>query len=911
MFRWLTHLVLCKYLTSLLFCTTIHAQSVVSPSSQDTQRINQLNLLAQQSLIDKQAHLATRQAQQALQLAQKVTYEKGQASSLFILGKANQLHKRFALSLNFFLQAKIIYEKLQQPQDVAWVYYEVGNLYLHWQSPQQALNYYKKAYQLPQVNQISALKRLLLDKTGDAYQQMSSTSKAITTYQQLLRLQQGRSRVKERLVTLKKIVQIHTQTHKYAIALAYQKLIFKTQTNVESLVEKAVTLDNMGNLYKQLKQPEKAINAFKKALSCYQIQHKQKPVDNYEDLCAGLLTNIGVTYNFLQEPLKCQKHFEEALVLRKKENNQLETARLYNLIATNYCIQGNVGKAEENLQQAIEIAQASQNKEVLQNSYKVYIRIHEQNRDSRNVKAYYKRLLQLKEDIEVENRSKLQTWYAQRLAIEKKENDYRLLLAEEEKQAYLNQQLRLESQKKEQTLALKASELTLLREEQAIQQSKLANELLEKKKVKQLLSLAEQKLLSEEQRLLIDSLRNNQKLRQLAIEKQQAKNKERQQRLALQEKDKKLRQQILHEERVLRRNTFIGMAVFLLLISIVIYQFRKSNKMLKTRNAIVKKHQQESQQFANKLMKINERLKSKEKTLKKTNAKLEQQNFEIKAHNFILSDTIDELGRKNQHIQDSLQYAQRMQQAMLPYKAEMDAVFQEHFVIFKPREIVSGDFYWFASIQPKKAHTINSSPMLLFAVVDCTGHGVPGGFLSMMGFTLLNEIVHIEKVDSPAKILQRLDTEIRQSLKQESNKNSDGMDICFCKIQATSAHTQQLTFASAKRPLYYVLPQHPNELQQMAYTKHSIGGKKAQKTFEETTIELPKGTTLYLSTDGMIHLPNSKRHNFGSRRFKQMLAQFAHLPLSQQQASILQTLRSFQEDENEQRDDITLVGVKV
>lgn len=908
MFRWLTHLVLCKYLTSLLFCTTIHAQSVVSPSSQDTQRINQLNLLAQQSLVDKQAHLATRQAKQALQLAQKLTYEKGQASSLFILGKANQLHKRFALSLNFFLQAKIIYEKLQQPQDVAWVYYEVGKLYLYWQSPQQALTYYQKAYQLPQVNQTSALRRLLLDETGDTYHQMSSASKAIATYQQLLKLQQGRSQVGGRLITLKKIAQIHTQTHKYAIALAYQKLILKTQTNVESLVQKAVTLDNMGNLYKQLKQPEKAIDAFKKALSYYRIQHKQERVENYEDLCAVLLTNIGVTYNFLQEPVKCQKHFEEALVFRKKGGNQLETARLYNLIATNYCIQGNVGKAKENLQQAIEIAQASQNKEVLQNSYKVYIRIYEQNRDSRKVKAYYKRLLRLKEDIEVENRSKLQTWYAQRLAIEKKENDYRLLLAEEEKQAYLNQQLRLESQKKEQTLALKAAELTLLREEQAIQQSKLANELMEKKKVKQLLSLAEQKLLSEEQRLLMDSLRNNQKLRQLAMEKQQAKDKERQQRLALQEKDKKLRQQILHEERVLRRNTFIGMAVFLLLISIIIYQFRKNNKM---GSAIVQKHQQESQQFTNKLMKINERLKNKEKILKKNNAKLAQQSFEIKAYNFILSDTIDELGRKNQHMQDNLQYAQHIQQAMLPYKAEMDAVFQEHFVIFKPREIVSGDFYWFASIQPKKTNTVNSSPMLLFAVVDCTGHGVPGGFLSMMGFTLLNEIVHIEKVDSPAKILQRLDTQIQQSLKQESNKNNDGMDICFCKLQVTSTHNQQLTFASTKQPLYYVLPQQPKELHQMAYTKHSISSKKAQKTFEETTIELPKGTTLYLSTDGMTHLPNSKNHNFGSRRFKQMLTQFAHLPLSQQQASILQTLRNFQEDEDEQRDDIILMGVKV
>ena len=893
----------------VLLC--VQANLLATPIKIDTNKVILLNQQAQKSLLAKQPFLAYQQAQQALKLAEKYQYKNGLASSLFILGKINQSFKKFASSLNYFLQAKTIYEKLQKPNDIAWVYYEIGNLYLQWQSPVKSLNNYHKSQKLlkSQVNNI-ALRRLLLGKIGDAHYKMNEATKATNTYRRLLNLQQGAKLAKDRLITLKKLAKIYQQNQKPAIALSYEQLILKTLPYNAHFTERAQTLHNIGFLHKQLQQQEQAVEAFKKALDLYQTKKATQTVKNYESICAELLTNIGTTYNFLQAPKKSQNCFEEALKLRIKEQNALEVARLYNLIATNQCILGMPDEAEKSLQQAVQIAQANQNKEVLQHSYKVYIKIHEQKRNNKQVKAYFKRLIKLKEDIEIENQRKLQALYAQQLAIEKKENDFRLLLAEEEKQAVLNRQLQLETEKKEQTLALKASELTLLRKEQELQQARLDNELLEKGKVKQLLTMAEQKLRSEEQRLLIDSLRNNKKIQQMAIERQKAKDKERQQRIALLEKDKKLRQQILHEEYMLQRNALIGMGIFLLLVLAFTYHIRKQNKRLKAQNQEISRHEQEAQNTNQKLLKINGHLQVKEHKLKESNAKLEQQNYEIRAHNFILNDTIDELGRKNKHIQDSLYYAQRMQNAMLPYKAEMQEVFQEHFVIFKPKEIVSGDFYWQASVKPHKSSKIQA-PVLFFAVVDCTGHGVPGGFLSMMGFALLNEIIHIEKVYDPAKILYRLDTEIRQSLKQKNTRNNDGMDICFCKLEKNSEASHQLTFAGAKRPLFYTLPQSPNELMQLSPNRCSIGGQKPRKIFEEQSVEIPSGSTLYLSTDGMIHLPNTKRRNFGSRRFKQVLAQYAHLSLDQQKECISQYLQDFQKGETEQRDDITLVGLRV
>lgn len=908
MLRWITNTSAHVYLVVVLLC--IQTNLLATPIRIDTNKVILLNQQAQKSLLAKQPFLAYQQAQQALKLAEKDRYDNGLASSLFILGKINQSFKKFASSLNYFLQAKAIYEKLQKPNDIAWVYYEIGNLYLQWQSPVKSLNNYYKSQELlkSQVNNI-ALKRLLLGKIGDAHYKMNESTKATKIYRRLLNLQQNVKLAKDRLITLKKLAKIYQQNQKPAIALSYEQLILKTLPYTQ-VTERAQTLHNIGFLHKQLQQQEQAVEAFKKALDLYQTKKARQAVKNYEGICAELLTNIGTTYNFLQAPKKSQTCFEEALKLRKQEQNTLEVARLYNLIATNQCILGMPDEAEKSLLQAVQIARANQNKEVLQHSYKVYIKIHEQKRNNRQVKAYFKRLIKLKEEIEIENQRKLQTLYAQQLAIEKKENDFRLLLAEEEKQAVLNRQLQLESEKKEQNLALKASELTLLRKEQELQQARLDNELLEKGKVKQLLTMAEQKLRSEEQRLLIDSLRNNKKIQQMAIERQKAKDKERQQRIALLEKDKKLRQQILHEEYMLQRNALIAMGIFLLLVLAFAYHIRKQNKRLKAQNQEISRHEKEAQQANQKLLKINEHLQVKEHKLKESNTKLEQQNYEIRAHNFILNDTIDELGRKNKHIQDSLYYAQRMQGAMLPYQTEMQEVFQEHFVIFKPKEIVSGDFYWQAAIKPNK-QSKTQAPVLFFAVVDCTGHGVPGGFLSMMGFALLNEIIHIEKVYNPAKILYRLDTEIRQSLKQQNTRNNDGMDICFCKLEQNSETSHQLTFAGAKRPLFYTLPQAPSELIQLSPNRCSIGGQKPRKVFEEQTVEIPNGSTLYLSTDGMIHLPNTKRRNFGSRRFKQMLAKYAHLSLDQQKECISQHLQDFQKGETEQRDDITLVGLRM
>ena len=148
----------------------------------------------------------------------------------------------------------------------------------------------------------------------------------------------------------------------------------------------------------------------------------------------------------------------------------------------------------------------------------------------------------------------------------------------------------------------------------------------------------------------------------------------------------------------------------------------------------------------------------------------------------------DILDLQNQNINASIQYAQNIQRAILPVQNQISNLF-ESFIIYRPKDIVSGDFYWFTQI--------NNTAFL--AAVDCTGHGVPGAFMSMIGNSHLNEIVIEKQITNPAKILTLLNEKIIVSLRQDETANKDGMDVCFISIDLKS---NEITFSGAKRPLY-------------------------------------------------------------------------------------------------------------
>lgn len=260
-----------------------------------------------------------------------------------------------------------------------------------------------------------------------------------------------------------------------------------------------------------------------------------------------------------------------------------------------------------------------------------------------------------------------------------------------------------------------------------------------------------------------------------------------------------------------------------------------------------------------------------------------------------------ELERKNTQITRSINYAKRIQGAVIPSKYLLVDSFAESFILFKPKDIVSGDFYWIS----------NQKDKIIIAVADCTGHGIPGAFLSMIGNTLLNEIVNQKGIHSPSDILTQLNNSIVTTLGQ-TNVNlatqDDGMDISVCCYYKK---TNELVFAGANHSLTLFKD---NTLTTIKGELFSIGGfsKNFAKVFPEHTItDLKKGDVFYMFTDGYFDQfggPNRKK--FMSQRFKNLLQEIYSKPMDLQKNILERTIADWQGTEP-QTDDILVVGLRV
>jgi len=254
---------------------------------------------------------------------------------------------------------------------------------------------------------------------------------------------------------------------------------------------------------------------------------------------------------------------------------------------------------------------------------------------------------------------------------------------------------------------------------------------------------------------------------------------------------------------------------------------------------------------------------------------------------------------KNQSIMDSIRYGETIQHAILPDPQDFIKNFEDHFIIFKPQAVVSGDFYW----------SIRTGNKTFVAVVDCTGHGVPGAFMSMIGNTILNEIVTLQSVTDPAQILENLNQGIWEALHQEDYQNLDGMDICLCVIEdADELNMRVVNFAGAKRPLFILKN---DKLIEVKGSRKSIGGRqKTDAEYEQRQLLLHPGDIIYLTTDGYVDQNDYERIKYGTLRFKKVLASFVGMSLHDQKEVLLEEMRNHMGEE-EQRDDITLIGLKM
>jgi serine phosphatase RsbU (regulator of sigma subunit) len=252
---------------------------------------------------------------------------------------------------------------------------------------------------------------------------------------------------------------------------------------------------------------------------------------------------------------------------------------------------------------------------------------------------------------------------------------------------------------------------------------------------------------------------------------------------------------------------------------------------------------------------------------------------------------------KNKDITDSITYAKRIQQAKLPKKEEIYSALPNCFVLFKPKDIVSGDFYFF--------HRNNQS--VFIAAADCTGHGVPGAFMSMIGSERLEDAV--SNSNNTSEILKLLNKGIKTSLRQSDSDEStrDGMDIAICSVDIVN---RIVKFAGANRPLY-IIRKGQTEIEEIKATKKAIGGlTDGDQLFETHELNFQQGDTFYISTDGYADQFSGQDKKLTTKRFKQILLDIQDKTMQEQETHLDNFIENWKAD-TEQVDDILVIGVQL
>jgi PAS domain S-box-containing protein len=257
-----------------------------------------------------------------------------------------------------------------------------------------------------------------------------------------------------------------------------------------------------------------------------------------------------------------------------------------------------------------------------------------------------------------------------------------------------------------------------------------------------------------------------------------------------------------------------------------------------------------------------------------------------------------EIQNKNKKINDSINYAKRIQNAILPNSRLINKVLPDSFILYKPRDVVSGDFPWFVQIKND----------IFIAAVDCTGHGVPGALLSLIGYFLLNDIVRSRKITEPGKILDLLDEGVTQTLRQDQDDSAtkDGMDIALCRI---NAEARTVEYAGAHRPLYFMKN---GVMDEVKGNKFPIGGGiyKNQTNFTTTRLELNKGDSFYFSSDGFPdQFGGPEVRKFGPKKTRETIERVYKGSMNEA-AQVFETEWEAWKGDHKQTDDVLLIGIK-
>lgn len=602
----------------------------------------------------------------------------------------------------------------------------------------------------------------------------------------------------------------------------------------------------IGKVYNNLGIVMRRQGNYTKSLAYYQKALEKQQQGNNPSTLAGLYNNLGVVYFHLQEYEQALSYYQRALAIKLELNEPTGIAQAYNNLGTLFLRQHDFENALAALEESLAIKSKLGDKldegHTLQNIGSLYLQ--------QNLYGMAEQYLQTARELfeNLDATSALATvdidlvqiyLRTQRYALAQKTlNEAMVNLDQDQlfeaKIEGLQHQIELDSIHQDMGAAFQ--HIRELHELNSIYFN--SNRAKEVARVQSLLEMDEQE-------------RENQQLR-----------------------EEKAKQAMQLEETQLWTQRLLNVNVTFLLGLVVLVGFV----------LILKRQQKKDTRYKKQLEQKNEEITTQAENLQKA-------NDEITVINGLIE-------KKNRDITDSINYASQIQKALLPMNVTLEAYLPDHFIYYQPKDIVSGDFYWFHQVEG----------YLFLAVIDCTGHGVPGAFMSTLGQqALLNAVVQ-QGLREPAEILDALKVIIRQMLHQDRTQNQDGMDLSLMVINLKS---KQLKFAGAKHSLLYCSEGHINEIKG---DRMSVGGEQwtIEDHFSQYTLSLEKGMTFYMTTDGykdQFGGPNNKK--FLNKRFHKLILEVQALPMSEQHNKIKQAITQWMEQgAQEQVDDMLVWGIR-
>ncbi|MDX1902689.1 MAG: tetratricopeptide repeat protein [Thermonemataceae bacterium] len=789
----------------------------------------------------------------------------------------------YLLLLLFFGKASFAQEKhlslLQKlhtttkEKDLVYLYQDIGDSYMFDKDNSDSARYYfQKSLALAQKLEMLRSQAKNYELIGESYERQGKRREAITYYEKAINYYAKVQDKKGVAACLNYIGIMYDYLGEFDKALSFLFRSARLKEEINNLSGLADVWNDIGIVYEEMNESEKALEYYKKSLQICE-QTKAKP-----NKIANILNNMGVVcydQNKLDEALG---YFNRSLEIRLQTNSH-NTEASYANIANIYFKKNNFQEANKLYQKSLALAEKLQKYDkIAQNSAamaSVKIRLGEYDSAQYYLDKSYKFSKERGYDVNFTYITHIQ------MELDSARGDYKKAFLQSRSYAELLSK-QYNSEKAEQIAKLqtlyeterKENENRVLREMQKAQISE--NRLLRSQKEQE---EAEVKLLKQEQEIqelankrLSEKARYSKQENELLKKSQALKNLENKRlKIEKEAKDRQLQLQLW--------GLLASIGVIFLILALLFALYRSKNKTTQAYHLLQEKNEEINQQ--------REEISSQADVLKAYNEQMQLQN--------------EELLQLYTKLTDSIQYAERLQYALVSNENELQAIFQDSFVFSAPRDIVSGDFLWSVKVENYK----------IIAVADCTGHGVPGSMMTFLGVSALTQIVVERKIYEPHLILSELDKKIISFLSKnnEDLQQSDGMDIVLICLDTQK---EELHFSGAKNPLYCV---RDNEIITYTAAPYSLGFNifEENKIFGTQKIPYQKDDMFFACSDGFQDQfggTGNKPRKFLTKNLKEFFRSNALLPISEQKQLLSDTFEAWK-GKIAQTDDVLVVGFKL